>query len=160
VLRFGGDYTRVNLDKLFPQVFNGQVFFVNTAGVSGVSRRPHRLPESSLLARLIQLWRRRRFRSPIPHQCFSFFGQDDWKARRNLTLNLGLRVEVLGGFHDNKCHHRQSRSGLGQHRTVSLYSTAARVKGLNITGLSPTGSNTTYKNNYTTGIRASPRVCL
>src|SRR5713226_1168611 len=35
VLRFGGDYTRVNLDKLFPQVFNGQVFFVNTAGSPG-----------------------------------------------------------------------------------------------------------------------------
>src|SRR3981081_2002247 len=33
VFRFGGDYTRVNLDKQFPQVFNGQVFFVNTAGV-------------------------------------------------------------------------------------------------------------------------------
>src|SRR5437660_3331974 len=29
VLRFGGEYTRVNLDKLFPQVFNGEVFFAN-----------------------------------------------------------------------------------------------------------------------------------
>src|SRR5262249_38676453 len=29
VLRFGGEYTRVNLDKLFPQVFNGQLFFAN-----------------------------------------------------------------------------------------------------------------------------------
>src|SRR4029077_7508736 len=28
--RFGGDYTRVNLDKLFPQVFNGELFFTNT----------------------------------------------------------------------------------------------------------------------------------
>src|SRR4029077_3736214 len=32
VWRFGGDFTRVNLDKLFPQVFNGQLFFVNSAG--------------------------------------------------------------------------------------------------------------------------------
>ena len=32
VLRFGGEYTRVNLDKLFPQVFNGQLFFVNGGG--------------------------------------------------------------------------------------------------------------------------------
>src|SRR5713226_3825844 len=37
VFRFGGDYTRVNLDKLFPQVFNGQLFFVNSAGSPGVS---------------------------------------------------------------------------------------------------------------------------
>src|SRR5438309_2395938 len=32
VFRFGGEYTRVNLDKLFPQVFNGQLFFVDTPG--------------------------------------------------------------------------------------------------------------------------------
>src|SRR5262249_13741468 len=31
VFRFGGEYTRVNLDKLFPQVFNGELFFTNTA---------------------------------------------------------------------------------------------------------------------------------
>ena len=30
-VRFGGDYTRVNLDKKFPQVFNGQLFFGTTA---------------------------------------------------------------------------------------------------------------------------------
>ena len=27
----GGQYTRVRLDKLFPQVFNGQLFFTNTS---------------------------------------------------------------------------------------------------------------------------------
>src|SRR5467141_3077928 len=32
VLRFGGDYTRIILDKLFPQTFNGQLFFVNNPG--------------------------------------------------------------------------------------------------------------------------------
>src|SRR6266446_447701 len=31
VFRFGGEFTRVNLDKLFPQVFNGELFFTNTA---------------------------------------------------------------------------------------------------------------------------------
>ena len=33
-LTFGGQYTRVNLDKLFPQVFNGQLFFTNTGTAS------------------------------------------------------------------------------------------------------------------------------
>src|SRR6266480_424550 len=32
VFRFGGDYTRIILDKLFPQTFNGQLFFVNSPG--------------------------------------------------------------------------------------------------------------------------------
>src|SRR5580704_12899786 len=30
VFRFGGEYTHVNLDKNFPQVFNGELFFTNT----------------------------------------------------------------------------------------------------------------------------------
>ena len=31
---------------------------------------------------------------------FSFFGQDDWKIRPNLTLNLGLRYDFNGAFHE------------------------------------------------------------
>src|ERR1700757_4060123 len=38
--RFGGEYTRVNLNKLFPQTFNGQLFFVNTAGVAPTEANP------------------------------------------------------------------------------------------------------------------------
>src|SRR3989442_9113275 len=34
VFRFGAEYTRVNLDKIFPQVFNGQLFFVNGRGLA------------------------------------------------------------------------------------------------------------------------------
>jgi len=30
VFRFGGEFTRVSLDKDFPQVFNGELFFTNT----------------------------------------------------------------------------------------------------------------------------------
>ena len=37
-LTFGGQYTRVLLDKLFPQVFNGQLFFTNTSDGPQISR--------------------------------------------------------------------------------------------------------------------------
>src|SRR5499427_9646 len=30
VFRFGGEYSYISIDKLFPQVFNGQLFFVNS----------------------------------------------------------------------------------------------------------------------------------
>jgi hypothetical protein len=155
VLRFGGDYTRVNLDKLFPQVFNGQVFFVNTAGVSGVSGGLTDFQKALAGQVDFSFGGGGVFNHQYRTNDFSFFGQDDWKARRNLTLNLGLRVEVLGGFHDNKCHIGnldQDLANTGQYPFIY----GGCVKGLNITGLSPTGSNTTYKNNYTTGI--APRL--
>src|SRR5882724_4861447 len=155
VLRFGGDYTRVNLDKLFPQVFNGQVFFVNTAGVSGVSGGLTDFQKALAGQVDFSFGGGGVFDHQYRTNDFSFFGQDDWKARRNLTLNLGLRVEVLGGFHDNKCHIGnldQDLANAGQYPFIY----GGCVKGLNITGLSPTGSNTTYRNNYTTGI--APRL--
>src|SRR5207248_1343282 len=88
-------------------------------------------------------------------QDFALYGQDDWKVRRNLTLNLGLRAEVLGGFHDNKCHIGnldQDLANSGQYPFIY----GSCVKSLGVSGLDATGSNTTYKNNYTTGL--APRL--
>ena len=60
--RFGGEYTRVNLDKKFPQVFNGQLFLRNNG------RRRNRLP--ALLGGLShrQFRRRRRVQPQVPQQ--------------------------------------------------------------------------------------------
>jgi hypothetical protein len=35
---------------------------------------------------------------------FAFFVQDDWKVKRNLTINLGLRWEYFGPFHEKYGH--------------------------------------------------------
>jgi hypothetical protein len=149
VWRFGGDFTRVNLDKLFPQVFNGQLFFVNSAGgATDFQKLLVGAPDFSFGGGGV-------FNHQYRTNDFSVFGQDDWKVRRNLTLNLGLRVEVLGGFHDNKCHIGnldQDLANSGQYPFIY----GSCVKGLNIPGLDATGSNTTYKNNYTTGL--APRL--
>ncbi len=149
VWRFGGEFTRVNLDKLFPQVFNGQLFFVNTPGAAtDFQKLLVGAPDFSFGGGGV-------FNHQYRTNDFAVFGQDDWKVRRNLTLNLGLRVEVLGGFHDNKCHIGnldQDLANSGQYPFIY----GSCVKGLNITGLSPTGSDTTYNNNYTTGL--APRI--
>jgi hypothetical protein len=156
VFRFGGEYTRVNLDKAFPQVFNGELFFTNTAADPANS-----IPAFTDFQNFLQGSPQFSFGGggvsthAYRTNDFAFFGQDDWKARRNITLNLGLRVEGLGAFHDNKCHIGNLDPVLansGQYPFIY----GGCVKGLRVAGLAPTGSNTTYKNDYATGL--GPRL--
>jgi hypothetical protein len=137
-LRFGGEYTRVNLDKLFPQVFNGQLFFGDfqsflegapggSFGGGGVYNHQYR------------------------NNNYSFFAQDDWRIRPDLTLNLGLRTEVMGAFYDKLCHIGNFDPQLGDSGQYPfVYGSCANKLGVsNLTGK---GNNTTYRNNYSTGL--------
>ena len=93
-------FTHVKLDKDFPQVFNGELFFTNTPdgntdfqnflrgtpqfsfGGGGLSNHEYRSQ---------QLWRSLR--------------KTTGRSGHNLTLNLGLRTEgFFGAFHDDLCH--------------------------------------------------------
>src|SRR5437870_9618852 len=149
VFRFGGEYTRVNLDKLFPQVFNGQLFFVDTpGGATDFQKFLTGEVDFSFGGGGV-------FNHEYRANDFAIFAQDDWKIRNDVTLNLGLRTEVLGAYHDNKCHIGNLDPDLanaGQYPFIY----GGCVTGLNVTGLNPTGSNSTYKNDYATGF--GPRV--
>ena len=150
-LRFGGDYTRVNLDKLFPQTFNGQLFFVNTSGnpqtgASGLT------DFQKLLAGQVDFsfGGGGVYNHQYRDNNYGFFVQDDWKARPDLTLNLGLRTEILGAFYDNLCHIGNFdlvKGNAGQYPLV--YGDCAKKFGF--TGVNASGSNTTLKNAYSTG---------
>ncbi|HEY8716488.1 MAG TPA: TonB-dependent receptor [Candidatus Acidoferrum sp.] len=162
VLRFGGEYTRVNLDKLFPQTFNGQLFFFNTPGSPASATQPsvggltdfqnllQGAPGSSFGGGGV-------FNHRYRTNDFAVFAQDDWKLTPNLTVNLGLRVEEFGAFRDDACHIGNLDPDLaaaGQYPFIY----GSCVKKLNVAGLEPTGNDSTYKNNYTTGW--GPRVGL
>ncbi|MFY9558959.1 MAG: carboxypeptidase-like regulatory domain-containing protein [Terriglobales bacterium] len=140
--RFGGEYTRVNLDKLFPQVFNGQIFFSDFPSfLEGA-------PNGSFGGGGV-------FNHQYRNNNFAFFAQDDWKVRSDLTLNLGLRTEVLGAFYDNLCHIGNFDPQLGNNGQYPfVYGSCANK--LNVDGLTGAGNNTTYHNNYSTGL--GPRV--
>jgi hypothetical protein len=148
VLRFGGDYTRVNLDKLFPQVFNGQLFFVNDSTFTDFQKFLMGQVDFSFGGGGV-------YNHEYRNNNFGFFAQDDWKVRSDFTLNLGLRVELLGAFRDNLCHIGNFDPQLadsGQYPFV--YGSCASKLGVN--GLSGSGSNSTFKNDYTTGF--GPRI--
>jgi hypothetical protein len=162
VLRFGGEYTRVNLDKLFPQVFNGQLFFFNNPGSPSTATQPsvggltdfqnllQGAPGSSFGGGGV-------FNHRYRTNDFAVFAQDDWKLTANLTVNLGLRVEEFGAFKDDACHIGNLDPDLAAAgKYPFIYGSC--VKKLNVAGLEPTGSDSTYKNNYTTGW--GPRVGL
>ena len=90
------------------------------------------------------------------HDCAGF-AQDDWKNRPDLPLTLGCRLEELGAFRDDACHIGnidQDLAANGQYPFIY----GGCVKKLNLPGLDPTGSGTTYKNNYTSGW--GPRIGL
>src|SRR5438477_2916983 len=149
VFRFGGEYTSVNLDKLFPQDLNGELFFVDTpGGATDFQKFLTGEVDFSFGGGGV-------FNHEYRANDFAIFAHDDWKIRNDVTLNLGLSTEVLGAYHDNKCHIGNLDPDLaiaGQYPFIY----GGCVKGLNTAGLIPTGSNSTYNNDYATGLGTRP----
>src|SRR5579862_1036930 len=151
VFRFGGDFTHVNLDKNFPQVFNGELFFTNTPdGHTDFQNFLLGTPQFSFGGGGLS---NHEYRS----NNYSAFAQDDWKIRHNLTLNLGLRAEVFGAFHDDACHIGNLDPTLANAGEFPFIYPSC-VNKLNLTGLTGNANGSTFNNNYATGI--GPRIGL
>ncbi len=151
VLRFGGEYTRVNLDKLFPQVFNGEIFFTNTTdGNTDFQNFLLGSPQFSFGAGGV-------YNHQYRTNNYGFFAQDDWKLRNDLTLNLGVRTEIFGGFYDNLCHIGNLDPALANKGEFPFVYPSCVTK-LTSLGLTSNASRTTYNNNYSTNV--GPRIGL
>jgi len=159
-LRFGGEYTRVNLDKDFPQTFNGQLFFTNTpasptspipnVGTTDFQNWLLGAPQFSFGGGGVY---NHQYRTNI----YGFFVQDDWKVNRQLTVNLGLRTDINGAFYDELCHIGNIDESLAAANEYPMvYGGCANHLG--VPGLTGKGSDTTFKNAYSTGI--APRIGL
>jgi hypothetical protein len=147
VWRFGGEYTPVSLNKQFPQVFNGQLYF-GTSNVSDFANFLQGAPEFSFGGGGVYNHNYRQKNSSV-------FAQDDWKVTQNFTLNLGLRTEFLGAWSDNACHIGNMESDLtksGQYPFI--YPNC--VNKLGVPNLTGNASGSTFKNSVSTGI--GPRV--
>jgi len=144
----GGQYTRVRLDKLFPQVFNGQLFLTNTGATTDFGNFVGGTPQFSFGGGGVYNHAYKQSNSAI-------FLQDDWKARPDLTFNLGLRTEFLGAWTDGDCHIGNIESDLTNSGTYPFIYPSC-VNKLGVTNLSGNASGSTFKNSVATGW--GPRV--
>ncbi len=145
--RFGGEFTPVSLNKQFPQVFNGQLYFGDST-VTDFANFLQGTPEFSFGGGGVYNHNYRQKNSAV-------FAQDDWKATQNLTLNLGLRTEFFGAWSDNACHIGNMESDLtksGQYPFIY----PSCVNKLGVPGLTGNAAGSTFNNSVSTGI--GPRV--
>jgi hypothetical protein len=146
---FGGQYIKVNLNKQFPQVFNGQLFFTNTSATeTDFGNFVGGTPEFSFGGGGVYNHAYRQSNSAV-------FAQDDWKATANLTLNLGLRTEFLGAWTDGDCHIGNMESDLTKSGTYPFIYPSC-VNKLGVSGLTGNAAGSTFNNSVSTGW--GPRV--
>lgn len=160
VIRGGGEFALVNLDKLFPQTFNGEVFFANTASQSPIN--DGKLPSTDFQNFLVgapqfSFGGGGVYNHKYRQNDYAVFVQDDWKATKDLTLNVGLRAEFLGAWVDGACHIGNVQSSLTlQGQNPFVY--PGCVNTLGVPGLTGNADNTTFFNRFSTGL--GPRVGL
>jgi hypothetical protein len=159
VFRFGGEFTRVNLNKNFPQVFNGELFFINTPAGSGPLPGQATTDFQNFLlgAPAFSFGGGGLSNHEYRSNNYAVFAQDDWKIRPNLTLNLGVRTEIFGAFHDDLCHIGNLDPALANAGQFPFIYPSCVGK-LNLAGLTGSANGTTFKNNYATNI--GPRIGL
>jgi len=157
--RFGGEMTFVNLDKLFPQTFNGQIFFANTASNGPLSATQGSTDWQNFLvgAPQFSFGGGGVYNHQYKQNDYAVFAQDDWKVTKDLTLNLGIRTEILGAWIDGECHIGNVQSSLtldGQNPFVY----PGCVNYLGVPGFTGNAKASTFNSNYATGL--GPRIGL
>jgi hypothetical protein len=139
-MRFGGEYDRVNLDKNFPQTFNGQLFFFPGGGNSDFQNFLLGQPGFSFGGSGVS-------NHNYKVNDYALFFQDDFKWTPNLTVNAGLRWELLGAAKDDACHIGNTISALAN-QGVSPFVYPKCVDKLGVPGFTGSLSSTTMSNNY------------
>jgi hypothetical protein len=150
-LRFGGELNHTSIRRSLPVADNGLIFFAGASTTltdfqsflvgaplfgeagGGVGNHDYRIP------------------------AYSWFAQDDYRATKNLTLNLGLRNEFIGAPYDELCHLGNTDPNLAN-STGQPFVFPACVSKFNLPGLTGTKQRSGLDNNYATVFE--PRIGL
>jgi hypothetical protein len=141
-LRFGGEVDRVAMRRDLPIADNGLVFFSPPTlatdfqsflagspffaeGGGGLGNHDYRVPG------------------------YSWFAQDDYRASKTLTLNLGFRNEFLGAPYDTLCHTGNTNPDLAN-ITGQPYVYPKCVNKFGLTGITGTLNQAGLDNEYAT----------
>ena len=150
-LRFGGQIDHTDVRRNIPIADNGYLF-VNTFQDFLTGNLSFGLTQGGLTTHDYRLG------------AISGFAQDDYRANKSMTLNLGLRVEALGAPSDKQCHISNMDYSLsdpsnpkftGQPFVYPKCATALAAK-LGLTGITGTTNNSGLNNTYATVI--APRI--
>jgi hypothetical protein len=141
--RFGGEGDRTTIRRNLPVADNGLLFFAGPTGFptdfqsllagaplfgeagGGVGNHDYRIP------------------------AYSWFAQDDYRASKTLTLNLGFRDEFVGAPYDELCHLGNTDPALAN-STGQPFVYPTCVSRFNLPGLSGTLNQAALKNEYAT----------
>jgi len=140
LLRFGGEYDKVNLDKNFPQTFNGQLFFFPGGGFSDFQNFLLGQPGFSFGGSGVSTHQ-------YKVEDYALFLQDDYKMTSDLNINAGLRWELFGAPKDDLCHIGNTQASLVSQGIVPFFYPKC-VSKLGVPGFTGTASATTMNNSY------------
>ncbi|HET7209979.1 MAG TPA: carboxypeptidase-like regulatory domain-containing protein [Terriglobales bacterium] len=138
--RFGGEIDRTTIRRNLPVADNGLIFFAGPTGFGddfqsflagapffgeaggGVGNHDYRIP------------------------AYAWFAQDDYRATKTLTLNLGLRDEFVGAPYDKLCHLGNVDPSLASTGQPFVY--PGCVSRFNLPGLTGTKKSSALNNNF------------
>jgi carboxypeptidase family protein len=144
-LRFGGEIDRVAMRRSLPIADNGYVFFIPVPPATPATDFQGFLSGSPLLGEGGGGLGNHDYRVPSR----AWFVQDDWRASKTLTLNLGFRNEFVGAPYDLLCHTGNTNPLLAP-ITGQPFVYPKCVNKFNLTGITGTLNQAGLKNEYAT----------
>jgi hypothetical protein len=149
-LRFGGEIDRVSMRRSLPIADNGLIFFVSGATAYGSDFQSF-LAGAPLLGEGGGGLGNHDYRIPG----YAWFAQDDYRASKTLTLNLGVRDEFLGAPYDTLCHTGNTNPTLAI-TTGQPYVYPKCISKFGLSGISGTLNSAGLNNEYATVLE--PRI--